>query len=441
MRLPCKPPAFHEVMRTVSPERITDVLLPGMVTVGERYLHWDELRHREPPAGLTHEEWWAAIKLRRLGIMRWLPLEDPRGRPSSYSTPDIIQAALHRIDQLAGGQVVFSEAVTTPSTRDRYIISSLIEEAITSSQLEGASTSRRVAKEMIRSGRRPRDRSERMILNNYNALNLVRGWHTTDLTPQLIRELHRVVTDGTLDDRHDAGRVQGPAEERIRVLAPDGVVLHTPPPAEQLGGRLEALCVFANGQEVEGFLHPVVRAVIVHFWLAYDHPFVDGNGRTARALFYWSMLSQGYWLAEYLSISRILRKAPAEYGRSFLHTETDELDVTYFIAYQLRVVIRAIDELKRYLERKMTEVAETERRLRNAADLNGRQLALLSHALRHPSAIYTFQSHRLSHNIAYQTARADLLDLERRGLLERRTVGRAFQFCPPGTLADIIPEA
>ena len=59
-----------------------------------------------------------------------------------------------------------------------------------------------------------------------------------------------------------------------------------------------------------GFIHPMIRSIILHFWLAYDHPFVDGNGRTARALFYWSMLRHGYWLFEFISISQIILKGP-----------------------------------------------------------------------------------------------------------------------------------
>ncbi len=207
--------------------------------------------------------------------------------------PDTVLEAAHRIDQLASGRIGLSDVVTNPATRDRYMVSSLMEEAISSSQLEGASTSRRVAKEMIRSGRAPRNKSERMIFNNYRAMHSVREQRHEKLTPTLIFELHRLVTDGTLDDPMDAGRLEPPDGERVQVFSPEGELLHTPPPAEQLPARMEALCTFANGEEAVGFLHPVVRAIIVHFWLAYDHPFADGNGRTARALFYWSMLSQG----------------------------------------------------------------------------------------------------------------------------------------------------
>jgi Fic family protein len=313
-----------------------------------------------------------------------------------------------------------------------------MEEAIASSQLEGASTTRRVAKEMLRTGRGPRDISERMILNNYRAIMRVGTLRDEPLTPERVLELHRIVTDGTLEDPDSGGRLQRPGEERVAVYDPvDNTLLHAPPPADQLPDRLEQLCRFANGDPPEPFIHPVIRAIVVHLWLAYDHPFEDGNGRTARALFYWVMASQGYWLTEYLSISRLLNRAPAQYRRAFLLTETDELDATYFIAYQLEIVIRSIEELHSYLRSKMRELQQTERLVRRSG-LNHRQLALLGHALRHPDADYTYQSHAMSHRVVRQSARRDLLELADEGYLQQRRVGRTVHFRPVENLAERV---
>lgn len=364
-----------------------------------------------------------------------MPLLDTRGHAFTYSLPDPALEMLHRIDQRASGRIAVSEAVTNPETRERYVISSLIEEAITSSQLEGASTTGVQARELLRSGRSPRDRGERMIVGNYEAMRRVRELSDVALTPQLVTELHHVVTRGTLDDSDGGGGLQGVDEERVAVLW-DQQVLHRPPAANELPARMELMCAFANSAQAEGFLHPVIRAIVLHFWLAYDHPFVDGNGRTARALFYWSMLSQGYWLAEYLSISSILRAAPARYAKSFLYVETDEGDVTYFLLAQLRVIMRSLDALDEYLQRKMREVREVETLLRRSPAFNQRQLALLAHGLRHPDAVYTFRSHATSHSVTYQSARTDLLDLESKGLLERAVQGKTFLFYPVADLAD-----
>jgi Fic family protein len=179
------------------------------------------------------------------------------------------------------------------------------------------------------------------------------------LTPALIFEIHRIVTTGTLDDPSTEGRAQLPGESRVVVEdIYDGTIMHVPPPAEQLTERLQRLCDFANGSIDIGYVPPVVRAIVIHFMLGYDHPFVDGNGRTARVLFYWSLLNQDYWLAEFLPISRLLARAPGQYGRSFLHCEQDDGDLTYFVIYQLTVIQRAITDLQEYLAGK---VAETKR--------------------------------------------------------------------------------
>ena len=93
-------------------------------------------------------------------------------------------------------------------------------------------------------------------------------------------------------------------------------ILHEPPSADQLPKRVETMCAFANEQLKSGFIHPVIRSILLHFWLAYDHPFVDGNGRTARALFYWSMLRHKYWLFEVMTYLHFHKKGVSDYLKS-----------------------------------------------------------------------------------------------------------------------------
>ena len=61
---------------------------------------------------------------------------------------------------------------------------------------------------------------------------------------------------------------------------------------------------------------------------------------------------------------------------------------------------------------------------------------MIRQAFRHPGALYTIEAHRRSHDVAYQTARADLMALADLGLLERRKGARAFVFAVPGDLPD-----
>jgi Fic family protein len=194
------------------------------------------------------------------------------------------------------------------------------------------------------------------------------------------------------------------------------------------------MCDFANGKTPGHFVHPVIRGIILHFWLAYDHPFVAGNGRTARALFYWQMLHSGYWLFEFISISQFLRKAPVQYGTAFLHTETDQNDLTYFLIHQAEIIRRALKELHDYIARKSAEARTCLEALDKHPELNHRQQALIAHAVRHPGFAYSIAGHQARHAIAYQTARTDLLTVAKLKFLEQRKLGRAMVFVAPRDL-------
>ena len=439
MRVPVKAPKLAELAAGIQSLEAL-MALAGKAdgfTVDGQYLHWDKLRYLKLQKNTAHRDLWAALKFRREAAMRSIPLCDSSGNHFRYCTTAEVQEDLLFIDQNASGRIEMPDQITNPQTRDRYVISSLIEEAIRSSQLEGAATTRQVAKEMLRTGRQPMDVHEKMILNNFNTMRHICSIKDQDFSPKAVLDIHGMVTEGTLENTKAAGRLRK-AEEKVRVFSSENDLLHVPPPAGELPKRLKAMCAFANGKTPKGFLHPVLRAVILHFWLAYDHPFVDGNGRTARALFYWSMLREKYWLSEFISISHIMRNAPAKYARAFLYTETDENDLTYFIVYHLKVVKRAIEQLFKYVSNKAEELRQLERKSRKLLLLNHRQKALVSHALRHPDAVYTFQSHRQSHGVVRETARRDLLELAKKKYLEVVKVGRIRQFYPAGNLADLL---
>lgn len=440
MRIPEQAPSLESGFAKLVPDRIEAVMRHANPLPAGKYLHWDELRRRSAPEGLTHDEWWAAVNVVRMSLIQRLPLLDKQGKPFVFATPSPVAIDLHHIDRDAAGQIRASAGAPLPEDSQRYLIGSLIEEAITSSQLEGASTTRNVAAAMLRSGRKPRDLSERMIFNNYVAMEHLRALRGVRLTPAHVLELHRILTEDTLENPQDAGRYRRDDEVRV-VDVRDNRALHIPPAHIELPERMRRLCEFANADESSlPFVHPVLRAILLHFMIGYDHPFADGNGRTARALFYWSMAKSGYWLMEYTSISHILRKAPAKYMRAYLHTETDKNDTTYFLLHQLQTIRQAIAALHEYVARKSREQKETEQLLARSPTLRGRfnhrQTALLTHALRNVGEAYRVDAHQRSHAVVYQTARHDLLQLEALGLLEKTKQGNAYVFYAPADLRD-----
>ncbi|WP_115728151.1 Fic family protein [Actinomyces culturomici] len=447
MKIPVPPPASladleREILDECDDRRhFVDVLTSKTLADDPAYHPWEWFFRHQPPAGFTTKEWWVAVRSARLATARSLPLTLKNGEPLTFNLPDPLLRLIDEISARARGQIELPEPVANPTTRNRYLVRSLIEESMTSSQLEGAATSRVDAKRMLRENRPPKDRSERMILNNFLAMKTITELRSEPLTPQLIREIHKRVTNGTLDDPNDAGRVQRPGDARVRVVGDLGEdqILHAPPRAEELPARMEALCEFANaGSADDGpYVPALVRAMTLHFMMGYDHYFADGNGRTARAIFYWSMLNQGFFLTEFLSISRLLLQAPSRYARSFLFTEQDEGDLTYFLLEQARVVDQAITDLDAYLVRKTDEVRRIGMKLRGSG-LNHRQIALLEAFARDPGATTTVAEHQRTHGVSNQTARSDLQLLQDRGYLKSAKVGKTVTWFPDDDLVERI---
>jgi Fic family protein len=404
-----------------------------------RYLTWDALRRREPPEGLSSEEWWAATRMARQAASIRLDLRSTGGAAFSFAEPPPLKSLLHEIDQQASGTLMTQAQPLAARDAEHHLVRSLAEEPFASSLIEGAATTRTIAKQMIFEGRQPRTRDELMVLNNFRGLEFAKSLRDEELTVDRLLELHRIITDQTLDDPADAGRLR--ARDDVRVVDDTtGEVLHQPPPFRDLPRRLEALCRFANASNTPtAFLHPIVRACILHFMLGYEHPFVDGNGRTARALFYWYALKHGYWLIEYVSISSVIAEARIAYGKAFLDTEIDDGDVTYFVLHQAGVLREAIHRLQAYADRRRREVAALEKAIaarRGSEGFNARQSALLNDLVRNRIAAIELAAHQARWRVSYLTARSDLERLVARKLLTKRKRGRISVYAPARDLAS-----
>jgi Fic family protein len=437
-----KPPEWTEILKAAGDDvfgLLNDREVARFIgRINDQYLYWDECRHKPRPGKLTAGAGWGLVKISRLSQMKYGNLLSTDGRPFGYWLPDPVLRELHFIDQNATGQLLVDEPGIGAADRERYVISSLMEEAIASSLLEGAATTRKRAKDMLREGRPPKTRGELMIQNNYATMAMIKDRLADRMSVEFLCELQASMTGGTLDDPTAAGRLRT-ADELVQVVdMTDGTVLHTPPPADGLKKRLQLLCDFANEESDIGFIHPVIKGILLHFWLAYEHPFVDGNGRTARAIFYWYLLRKKYWLIEFLPISRIILKAPSKYKMAFYHSEIDQEDLTYFIIFNLRALHLSIEDLRKYLIRKQGELREAGKLAHALPGLNQRQQELINHALRHPDAAYTIARHARIHGIVYQTSRTDLLNLVKMRLFTQERSGRLFKFRASGGLGSLV---
>jgi Fic family protein len=297
----------------------------------------------------------------------------------------------------------------------------MLEEAITSSQLEGASTTREVAQEMLKKSIAPKDKSQQMIFNNYQLMKKAIERRNEELSIEFILELHRIATYKAIDNEAVSGQLR--QDNNIVVADLYGENIFYPPESESIQSRLNHLCDFANQDHSQGssFIHPIIKAIILHFMIAYIHPFGDGNGRTARAIFYWSILrSDDYWLFEYVSISKFIKEKRGAYDKAFIYTETDDYDLTYFIYNQVETIEKAVKSLHEYVDRKKDEFHQFRdwvNRSPLAETLNGGHLEILKEALKSPGQEFTAKQVAIDLGVTVNTARNYLSALVDKDLL------------------------
>ena len=173
---------------------------------------------------------------------------------------------------------------------------------------------------------------------------------------------------------------------------------------------------FYNDENTEIFVHPIIRAITIHFLVGYHHPFADGNGRTARALSYWYMMKSNYWLVQYLSISRIIKGSKKSYEKAFLYSEADGNDIGYFIQYNLDVLLKSFDALSRYIKRKNNEKKKAEKLL-HLGNITERQSQILSMCIENPDIVLVSTDLVGKFGVTPNTAKSDLRKLTEKSYL------------------------
>ncbi|WP_165008307.1 Fic family protein [Neisseria yangbaofengii] len=438
MRKVEKPSTFHHLMMKYA-EKLNQVLTMDLSDITTDYIHWDKLRRYNRNTEVVEKKW-LKIKLARIATLRKIELSDKNGVPFQFNLPNNCFALIHKIDEL---RARLTQYYMEKGQKSEFLSNTLkFEESISSSQLEGAATTRVVALQMLEEERKPKTTDEKMIFNNYCLMKEVAARKQDKLSIELILKLHHIATDGIDDEKIKPGMIRD--NDDVYVVNYQNDPVHIPPKYMELTERLQALCDFANADNQEKtFIHPIVKAIILHFMIGYEHPFCDGNGRTARALFYWFMMKNGYSEFEYISISKLLKNAAAKYAASYLYTETDDNDLTYFIIYQLQTIKNAIEELFRFLDKKNQEFQETLNWLSNtsiADELNAKEIILLKKAIKNPGKVFMAKEVKNLLGVGDNTARKYLENLCRHKILMKSLLGRTTMYIARQDIVNLLNQ-
>lgn len=405
------------------------------------YLYWDKLKYKEPsPQGMPKEMLWQIVKFIRESQSLKTIIKDTNGENFKWLKLNYFEEFFHELDMNTGGEIFVERSSIDKANKQKLITRGIMDEAIASSQLEGAATSRQAAKKMLREGRKPVNRSEQMIVNNYNSMKAIEdNYKDKVMSMDLILELHSLITKDTLDSQNEKPRLRKNGEPVCVSDKGDGAIYYEAPEIKFVKKELEKFIKFANDEyESQLFIHPIIKAIMIHFWMGYLHPFTDGNGRLARLLFYWYLIKKGYWAFVYLPISKTIKKSPKQYIMAYVYSEQDDNDLTYFLDYNIRKIKLAVEDFKEYIKKQSQKNLQMKKRCDEKYGLNIRQVQLLQYLHGDNGERTTLTAHMNVNQIAKMTASKDLKDLEKKGFLTSTKQGRHIYYYATDKIKELF---
>ena len=377
----------------------------------ESYLPRQEIIRRLP-VSVSIRQFWPELERERRRHSQELPLPDQSGKPFWFVLTGGIEKQCDAIAELARRDIAF-----TGPEFDALFQNAVVDEAVYSSVIEGAFNSREQAAEFIRRNKQPRNKSEQMVKNNYDALTYVLEHLEDEINEETILQIARIVTRSGAEVQ-----VTGYRDGAVYVTGREGVV-YTPPQADAVPEMMRLLVEFIQKSE----LHPLLKACIAHFYFVYVHPFGDGNGRTARALSYMMLLQAGYDFFRYFSISGVVAEERSKYYRSMRNVEDSDGDMTYFIDAYSGMLARTVEKMEHHLKYHVL-ARQKLKALEQNGTLNERQLKGAKWLLEGSNSSVTVEAWRRKYKVVTETARRDLLALCDAGLLSRELDGRKAVF-------------
>lgn len=387
----------------------------------DRYLNKIEIGFRLP-GEFSLPEVWQEIQKERRSKAEPLTLMDEKGRNFWYVNTKPLQAKLHQIDS-RGKDSLYS--YIKPEIESELVFDSILEEAWASNIIEGAFTTHKRAKELVRRNLTPKDKYELMMKNNHQAMTFIIENLESDFSIDFILNLHHIITQDTLEDPEYAGKFR---DDDVFIRDKTNTVIFKPMTAEKIEESFKNLVTWVNTQSDEDFIHPIVKASIIHFFFVYVHPFFDGNGRTARALFYFYLLKNRYDFFKYFSISALIAKQKEKYYKAIKEVEDYDNDLTYFLIYSADVVMKSIDEILDKIAKKYTSDRISKSLDLKGIYLNKRQNKLIKILIDQDHKNITTRRYEKIFKVSYGTARSDLNELSEKGLLQKMKLGKGFLY-------------
>jgi len=238
------------------------------------------------------------------------------------------------------------------------------------------------------------------------------------LTEKELKKIHALTCRKIIPSK-EYGRYR-----RVQVVlrnSQTGEIAFRPPPAIEVPYLVEDFFTWLNSQEAEE-LHPVLKAAITHYILVAIHPFIEGNGRTARAFATLVLFVEGYDIRKFFSLEESFdREAPFYFGAlmsvSNLSSELEKRDLTTWVEYFTSVLAKELSRVKQKVK-KLSVDTKLKKRIGKQVALSERQIKLIEY-LEENGVITTVEARKILPMVSDDTILRDLRDLIEKGIVKK----------------------
>ena len=274
-------------------------------------VHLKKLKYKYPQADLSE-----FIALLQDGFYRSLPLYDFHGNPVVY------------LENAAQLRLSAAKILLTPqNSAQLYGTQAMEREILSTFTIEQIDTSRRIL-----SGYAPTNEREQRIYGMKRGLEFIAD-PSNKINEETIYQLYLMVIGAFLPKEDQLLPGQRYRHDHVYIIGDK--LEHTGLPWNKLTGYMEQLVAFI---QQDSSINDLWKAALIHFYLAYLHPYFDGNGRMARLLHLWYLVQQGYSSALFVPLSEYIEHSRKKYYDAFSLVEQNArisgvLDVTPFLLY------------------------------------------------------------------------------------------------------------
>lgn len=352
------------------------------------------------------------VSLLQESFTKELPLRDFHGNTIVF-LPGVAQV------QLSAAKVL----LTPQDSSQVYGKKAMEDEILSTFSIEQIDTSRDSVRKIL-AGYAPSNEMEHRVMGMKLGLEYIADT-THPITEENLFRLYQTVVGQFLPEEDRL--LPGNYYRHDSVFVVGSQVEHTGLPWQKLPSYMAEFLDFIQGDALGNDL---LQAAAIHFYLAYLHPYFDGNGRMARLLHLWFLVQRGYSSALFVPLSEYIQRTKNQYYKAFILVEQNAalsgmVDITPFLVYFIQHVY---GNLKNSLPAENS--LEVFQKALAGGQVTEKEKALWQFVL---SAYGTgeFSTKQLEKdfgNAAYATIRAFVMKFEQLGLLRSTSYGNRKKY-------------